>query len=51
MLASLCSGTRRISLGEVRIYVPTEPELVTGEVLLGREIINERIKVLNDEFP
>ncbi|RLI40662.1 hypothetical protein DRO59_08765 [Candidatus Bathyarchaeota archaeon] len=44
--AFLHSGTQRISLGEVRVYVPTEPELVTGEVLLGREIINEKIKSL-----
>jgi len=44
--AFLRNGREHISLGEVRIYVPTEPELVTGEVLLGREVINNKIKSL-----
>ena len=27
-------------IGEARVYVPTEPEHLTGEVLVGREILN-----------
>lgn len=44
--AFLYSGTQQITLGEVRVYIPTEPELVVGEVLLGREIINSKIESL-----
>lgn len=43
--ASLYANLNEVPIGEVRVYVPTEPELVTGEVLLGREIIN-KIKTL-----
>jgi len=28
------------SIGEVKIYVPTEPEYLSDEVLVGREILN-----------
>lgn len=38
--AFLYQGGSRMSLGNVRVYVPTEPELLTGEVLIGREILN-----------
>jgi hypothetical protein len=44
--AFLHNGTQQITLGEVKVYIPTEPELITGEVLLGREIINNKIKSL-----
>jgi len=44
--AFLHNGTRQITLGEVKVYIPTEPEFITGEVLLGREIINSKIKSL-----
>jgi hypothetical protein len=27
-------------LATLEFYVPTEPELLTGEVLIGREILN-----------
>lgn len=43
--AFLYDGIHQIALGEVRVYIPTEPELITGDVLLGREII-QRIKQL-----
>ena len=32
--------TQTISIGEVKVYVPTEPEYLTDEVLVGREILN-----------
>lgn len=40
------NGTQQITLGEVKVYIPTEPEFITGEVLLGREIIDSKIKSL-----
>lgn len=30
-----------IPLGEVNVYVPTEPEYLSDEVLIGREVINK----------
>ncbi len=36
-----------MTLGMVRVYVPTEPELVTEEVLIGREIINDKFKIMS----
>lgn len=32
--------TETVSLGDVKIYVPTEPEYLSDEVLIGREILN-----------
>jgi|YelNatPaOPRAMG01_1025707.scaffolds.fasta_scaffold16820_3 hypothetical protein len=40
------NGAGEISLGGVKVYIPTEPELVTGEVLIGREVINGMFKSL-----
>lgn len=39
--AFLQHGMKYISIGDVRVYVPTETEHLTGEVLIGREIINQ----------
>ncbi|MEM3982427.1 MAG: hypothetical protein QXM71_06910 [Thermofilum sp.] len=44
--ASLYHGASRVDLGKVRVYIPTEPELLTGEVLVGREILNSKVKTL-----
>ena len=44
--AYLYQGTSNVYLGKVRVYIPTEPELLTGEVLLGREVLNSRVRVL-----
>ncbi|MEM1546311.1 MAG: hypothetical protein QXY40_05205 [Candidatus Methanomethylicia archaeon] len=44
--ASLYNGLREVSIGEVKVYIPVEPEFITDEVLLGREIINGKIKFL-----
>jgi len=44
--AFLYTGMQQLFLGEVRVYIPTEPELITGEVLIGREIVNGKIKSL-----
>ncbi|MEM4444124.1 MAG: hypothetical protein QXJ21_02040 [Thermofilum sp.] len=44
--ASLYHGASHVNLGEVRVYIPTEPELLTGEVLVGREILNSKVKTL-----
>ncbi|MGB9730186.1 MAG: hypothetical protein ACP5IZ_06835 [Thermoprotei archaeon] len=35
-----------VNLGDIRVYIPTEPELITGEVLVGREILNDKIRLL-----
>jgi len=45
-----------IPLGEVSVYVPVEPEYLSDEVLVGREIINKlKLKLngtwVNVEFP
>ena len=45
--AWLKNGRMEFDLGDVRVYVPTEPELVTEEVLIGREIINDKFKILS----
>ena len=45
--ASLYHGGKEIDLGRVRIYIPTEPELVTGEVLVGREVLNNKTRMLS----
>ena len=34
-------------LGEIRVYTPTEPEFLSEEVLLGREVLN-RLKIMLD---
>ncbi len=39
--AFLQYGRDYFSIGEVRVYVPVEPECLTGEVLVGREILNQ----------
>ncbi|MBO3797971.1 MAG: hypothetical protein QXO47_02065 [Thermoproteota archaeon] len=44
--ASLYYGGKQIGLGRVRVYIPTEPELLTGEVLVGREVLNNKIMSL-----
>jgi hypothetical protein len=44
--ASLYHGGKQIDLGRVRIYIPTEPELLTGEVLVGREVLNNKTRML-----
>lgn len=44
--AYLYQGTSSMYLGEVRVYIPTEPEMLTGEVLLGREVLNNKLKKL-----
>lgn len=44
--ASLYYGWKQIGLGRVRVYIPTEPELLTGEVLVGREVLNNKIMSL-----
>ena len=36
-----------ISIGKVNVYIPTEPELLTGEVLIGREVLNRWRLALN----
>jgi len=38
---------RNIPLGEVNVYVPVEPEYLSDEVLVGREIINKLELKLN----
>ena len=45
--AWLKNGGVEFDLRDVRVYVPTEPELVTEEVLIGREIINDGFKILS----
>jgi hypothetical protein len=40
--AFLYQGGNLTSLGDVKVYIPTEPELLTGEVLIGREILNSK---------
>ena len=39
--AYLCHEAKLISLGRTEVYVPTEPELLSPEVLIGRGRINE----------
>jgi hypothetical protein len=39
--AFLQHGMKYFSIGDVKVYVPTEAEHLTGEVLIGREIINQ----------
>ena len=34
-----------VSIGVNNVYVPTEPELITEEVLVGREVLN-KLKIL-----
>ncbi|RLG55775.1 MAG: hypothetical protein DRN99_01620 [Thermoproteota archaeon] len=36
---------RYYEIGEVRVYIPTDPELVSDEVLVGREVLN-RLKLI-----
>jgi hypothetical protein len=40
--AFLYQGGSLTSRGDVKVYIPTEPELLTGEVLIGREILNSK---------
>jgi len=44
--AFLYHGGRQIDLGRVRVYIPTEPELLTSEVLVGREVLNHKMRLL-----
>ncbi|MGB9716847.1 MAG: hypothetical protein ACP5PQ_02675 [Thermoproteota archaeon] len=44
--ASLYYGGKQIGLGMVRIYISTEPELLTGKVLVGRKALNNKIRSL-----
>jgi hypothetical protein len=44
--AFLYQGGNLTSLGDVKVYIPTEPELLTGEVLIGREILNRKARSL-----
>jgi hypothetical protein len=44
--AFLYHGGRQIGLGRVRVYIPTEPELLTSEVLVGREVLNHKMRLL-----
>ncbi|MGC8831061.1 MAG: hypothetical protein ACP5PQ_00550 [Thermoproteota archaeon] len=44
--ASLYYGGEQMGLGRVRVYIPTEPELLTGEVLVGREVLNNKMRLL-----
>lgn len=44
--ASLYHGGKQIDLGRVRVYIPTEPELLTSEVLVGREVLNHKTRLL-----
>jgi hypothetical protein len=37
---------KQIDLGRVRVYIPTEPELLTSEVLVGREVLNHKTRLL-----
>ncbi|MBS7252009.1 MAG: hypothetical protein KIH08_15660 [Candidatus Freyarchaeota archaeon] len=39
--AFLQYGRDYFSIGEVRVYVPIEAEHLTGEVLVGRDILNQ----------
>lgn len=39
--AFLLYGKKYYSIGDVKVYIPTEAEHLTGEVLIGREIINQ----------
>ena len=44
------ANTRKISqLREAKVYVPTEPEYISDEVLIGREILNNYKIILNGE--
>jgi len=40
--AFLYRGESLTSPRDVKVYIPTEPELLTGEVLIGREILNSK---------
>jgi hypothetical protein len=44
--ASLYHGGKQIEIGKVKVYIPTEPELLTDEVLIGREILNSKTKLI-----
>lgn len=56
--AFLQHGKKYYTLGDVKIYIPTETEYITSEVLIGREIINQfktllmepQIKTLSIDF-
>ena len=37
-------------LGEVNVYVPTEPEYLSDEVLVGREVLNKLRLPLNGRW-
>ena len=41
---------RQIPLGTVNLYVPTEPEYLSNEVLIGREILNKLELRLNGRW-
>jgi len=42
--------TERVSLGEARIYTPTEPEYLSEDVLVGREVLNKLKIELNGRY-
>jgi hypothetical protein len=44
--AFLYQEGEQIGLGRAKVYIPTEPELLTGEVLVGREVLNHKAKLI-----
>jgi hypothetical protein len=44
--AFLYQEGEQIGLGRVKVYIPTEPKLLTGEVLVGREVLNHKAKLI-----
>ena len=41
---------QQIPLGTVNLYIPTEPEYLSNEVLIGREILNKLELRLNGRW-
>jgi len=41
---------RYVDLGKAKIYVPTHPELLIDEVIIGREILNKLKITLNPHY-
>jgi len=46
-LSLLEPGGGWVGLGECRVYIPVEPELLSEEVLLGREVLNRLVLALD----
>jgi hypothetical protein len=45
--AFLLNGSEQVSLGQVLVYAPTDPDYISDEVLIGREILNNHKILLN----